>query len=104
LDANAYEYLARLIVERDDFDRSLTSAEIQQQLTDHKNIFIKYDRLYRRLYRELRVRLAEVRPMEEIRMEITSEQILNDTEDLPSLINDVAARFVFNIDEMWHYV
>jgi hypothetical protein len=80
----------------------LSLSSIQKIVLARWDIPILKDTLYHILARDGRIRCVSGLPMEEKRIEVTSEQIRDYFANLTSLISGAPCQFVFNFDEMGH--
>jgi hypothetical protein len=90
------------ILDAFDRNRPLTVHEVCRIIEERCGKVILPDTISHIMAREKRIRTCKAKPMEEARLEVTDDEIMQYFRELYSKVHGVPAHFVLNMDEMGH--
>jgi hypothetical protein len=102
LEKDEYEYIVAQILDGFSKQRPLTVHQISAMIEERWGKVALPDTIYHMLHRDERIRTCDARPMEEARLQVTDQEIIDYFGQLYSMVNGIPAHFVANMDEMGH--
>jgi hypothetical protein len=102
LDPEEHECIVSEILERFQNKRPITVWEICRIIQDRWDKVMIPDTFYRIMQRDGRVKTCCAQPIEDVRLQVTDEDILSYFGKLYQYVSGIPAHFVLNMDEMGH--
>jgi hypothetical protein len=102
LECNEHEFIVNEILAGFNMRRPMTVHMACNLIHERFGKEILPDTMYHIMARDARIRTCQAKPMEDSRLQVTDEDILQYFHELYSKVNGIPAHFVANMDEMGH--